>query len=321
MDFSKFKKNRKNVSKAIDNMKAKKPSYVDERFWALTVDDSFNGEAIIRFLPQQDPEASPVIMYYNHFFKKNGQWFNENCPFTNGKDCPVCDYVQPFWEEDTEASKNEARKYSRGKNYVANIQVIKDPAKPENNGKVFLFRFGVKIYDKLLDKVAPESELEEPVMVHDLWEGQNFLLKCRKKDGYRNYDTSKFYDKLCPVAKSDKGIEEIYNQIKVLDEFVEDKKFKKYEEIQKKFFKIMKIKNSSTKIPPEEKSLNDTIEEEEFNFDDDENEVLETETEETPEEDKNEVSDEKVEETEDSSDDDDENDFNFDFDSEDDIPF
>jgi len=245
MDFKNFKKNRKNLSKSVDKLKAQKPSYIDDRFWTLTKDAAFVGEAIIRFLPQKDIDLSPVALYYKHGFQENGKWFWENCPFTLGKDCPVCDYVQPFWDEGSEPSKKKAGKYSRKKNHVANILVVKDPAKPENNGKQFLFNFGVSIFDKLMEKLAPESELSEVSMVHDLWDGQNFHLKSKKKDKYPNYDTSEFLPAKTPIAKTDKEIETFYNAIIDLNEFIDPNKFRDYKLIEEKFNTIMKIKSTN----------------------------------------------------------------------------
>lgn len=272
MDFKNFKKNRSKLQKSVEKMKAQKPSYVDDRFWALTKDAAYNGEAIIRFLPQRDIELSPVILYFNHSFKHNGKWFWEMCPTTLGQECYGCEQVQPWWDEDTKASKAKAGKHGRKKNFIANILVIKDPAKPENNGKVFLFRFGVKIYDKLMDKLAPTSELVEPEMVHDLWEGRNFHLKCKKVDDYPNYDTSTFMDKSTPVGSNDKEIEEIYNTIYDLAEFTDESKFKEYEAFKTKWDNIMgkgsgkKVQNIEQEFDMDDK--NDDVKEDEKTLDD-----------------------------------------------------
>ena len=243
MDFKKFKANRGKLKKTVEKLKDQKPDYIDDRFWKPTVDKAGNSEAIIRFLPQKDLEVAPIIMYFGHGFKHKGKWFFENCPSTIQKDCPSCEYAQPLWEKFNESNKDsdkaKASKFSRGRNYVANILVLKDPAKPENEGKVFLYRFGTKINSKILGKIAPESELEEAVLVYDLWEGQNFLVKVKKVGGYQNYDDSKFYDKICAVGKNDGAIEKIYDQIRPLLEFTDPKAFKPYEDLKKKFLRIL----------------------------------------------------------------------------------
>lgn len=239
MDFKKFRKNRGKMAEAVKRMKDKKPDYTDDRFWTMTADKQGNADAVIRFLPQQDPEKEPCVMKFTHFIKDNGKYFVEDCPITIGKPCPADEYAQPYWDMDTEQGKQLASKYSKTKNFICNIQVVNDLAKPENNGKVFLFKFGIKIFEKIMGKIAPESELDEPVMVFDLWEGRNFKLKRRKVSGWINYDSSEFFDSNTPVAKSDDGIEKVYNQIRSLDEFVDPKLFKPYGDLKKKFITVV----------------------------------------------------------------------------------
>jgi len=232
-------KNRSKMSKAVKKMKDKKPSFVDERFWSTTPDKQGNADVVIRFLPQQDPEKEPFIMKFTHGFKENGKWFFIDCPITIGEPCPSDEYAQPYWEEDTEQSKNIAIKYSKKKQFIANIQVVNDLSKPENNGKVFLYKFGIKIFEKILDKLDPESELDEPIMVHDFLDGSNFKIKQRKVSGYVNYDKSEFYSETTPVAKTEKEMKVIFDQIRNLDEFINPKKFSSYTEIKKKFIGVV----------------------------------------------------------------------------------
>ena len=248
MDFNKFRKNRGKMQAAVTKMKDKKPSYIDDRFWKPMPDKQGNADAVIRFLPQQDPEAEPVIMRHTHFFKENGKWFVELCPRTNGKECPADEYGQPYWDLAKEHPKESdeykrlagiASKYCNSKEFIANILVVNDLARPENNGKVFLYKFGVKIFNKIMDKLAPESEIDEPVMVYDLWEGRNFKLKMRKESGWIKYDNSEWFDSNTPVAKDEDGIERIYNQIRSLAEFVDPKLFKDYVSLKKKFIEVV----------------------------------------------------------------------------------
>jgi hypothetical protein len=170
---------------------------------------------------------------------------------------------------------------------VANILVIKDPAKPDNEGKVFLYRFGTKINSKILGKIAPESELEEAVLVYDMWEGQNFLVKVKKVGGYQNYDDSKFYDKICAVGKNDNVIEKVYDEIRTLTEFTDAKAFKSYEDLKKKFLRIM----SGDAIPSAEDNVKDEDKEkvqepkksdDDFEFGADNDKATEKETPEKP---------------------------------------
>jgi hypothetical protein len=291
LDFKKFKANRGKLKKTVDKLKAEKPDYIDDRFWKPTVDKAGNSEAIIRFLPQKDLELAPIIMYFSHGFKHKGKWFFENCPSTISKDCPACEHAQPLWEKYNDSNKDTdkaaASKFSRGRTYVANILVIKDPAKPDNEGKVFLYRFGTKINSKILGKIAPESELEEAVLVYDMWEGQNFLVKVKKVGGYQNYDDSKFYDKICAVGKNDNVIEKVYDEIRTLTEFTDAKAFKSYEDLKKKFLRIM----SGDAIPSAEDNVKDEDKEkvqepkksdDDFEFGADNDKATEKETPEKP---------------------------------------
>lgn len=266
MDFKSFKKNKNKLSATIEKHKAEKPSYADDRFWKLTMDASKVGEAVIRFLPVKDVDVYPIAHYLNHSFQKNGQWFWENCPKTldMSNPCPVCEHAQPYWDEKTDASEVIAMKFSRKKNYIANILVVNDTAKPENNGKVFLFKFGKKIYDKINAKLAPKSELVEASIVYDLWEGQNFRIATEEVKKFVNYDQSAFYDAKTPIAETDKEMAAIYDKIYDLDEFTAENKFSSYEAITKKFNAIMRIKatgTTSTAKKETKDTVNDMVEE------------------------------------------------------------
>ncbi|RKX18542.1 MAG: hypothetical protein DRP51_08990 [Candidatus Zixiibacteriota bacterium] len=248
MDFKSFKKGRGKLEKSVAKMKEQNPKFKkDERFWLPTKDDAGSSNALIRFLPQPDIEAPPTISFYQHGFKEKGKWFIDNCPSTFAKDCPVCEHIQPYWEEETEESMNYARRYSRTKQFICNILVIKDLIKPANNGKVFLFKFGIKIYEKIEEKIFPESELDTAVQIFDPWEGCGFKLKLRQKSGRNNYDQSEFSSTKGPVTESDEKLETIFNQLVDLSEFLADDKFSSYEKMAKKFNRIMKITGGKTK--------------------------------------------------------------------------
>jgi hypothetical protein len=268
MDFKKFKQQRKEAAaKVASNLSAKKPSYIDDRFWDVTKDKMGNGEAIIRFLPQKDIDALYYLTRRVHGFDVNGTWFIENCPTTLNHDCPVCDYAKTLWEKykknKTDENKAIASKFSSSPQSIVNIMVVNDPAKPDNNGKVFLYKIGMKVTTKILDKIAPKSELDEPINVFDLWEGRNFKLCVKRVGGFNNYDSSEFRAESTPVAKTDDAIEEIYNQIRDLNGFLEEKEFKTFDEIETKFNKIM---GSSKKSKQEDHNVE---EENEKFFDDD----------------------------------------------------
>jgi hypothetical protein len=251
MDFKSFKKGRGKLEKSVSKMKDQNPKFKkDERFWLPTKDDAGSSNALIRLLPQPDIEKPPTISFFQHGFKQKGKWFIDNCPSTFANPCPVCEHIQPYWDEDTDDSHNYARRYSRTKQFIANILVINDLNKPANNGKVFLFKFGIKIYEKIEEKIFPESEIDEPVQIFDPWEGCAFKLKLRQKSKRNNYDNSEFVTDKCGPVADDKGLEVIFNQMIDLDEFLADDKFPKYEKMAKKFNRIMKIKDGNTTAPP-----------------------------------------------------------------------
>ena len=164
----------------------------DERLWKLDVDKSGNGYAVIRFLPAPNGEDLPFVKLYSHAFQGPGGWFIENSLTTMGQKDPVSEYNSLLWNNGTDAGKEAARKQKRKLQYYSNIYVVKDPANPENEGKVFLFKFGKKIFDKLTAAMQPEFEDEEAIDPFDFWQGANFKLKAKNVAGYRNYDSSEF---------------------------------------------------------------------------------------------------------------------------------
>jgi hypothetical protein len=233
--FSALKKNRtSNISRLaaeLDKMNSKKPQgdSDDGRFWQPTADKAGNGSAIIRFLPAPKGEDLPYARYWYHGFQgPTGSYYIENCLTTIGGKCPACDDNNRLWNSGDDKNKKIVSQRKRRLTFVSNIQVIKDPANPENDGKVFLFKYGKKIFDKISDTIVPpEDELDptEPVDVFDFWEGAPFKLRFRKVEGYRNYEKSEFGDP-CPIADSDEEIEAIWNQQHSLTEFTDPSKFK-----------------------------------------------------------------------------------------------
>jgi len=235
MDFKNFKKNQKSIKDSI--AKLVKPAnnfYADERFWQMTKDTVGNGASTIRFLPQKDPSKSPIQLTFRHGFQENGRWFIEECPFTIGEKCPVCEYSSSIWN----TNEDKARMYWRNKSYIANILVVKDPGNPDNDGKVFLFKFGKKIYDMIMNRISPEieeGEEDESINVFDFDEGIDFKMKMCQVSGFNNYDKSSFAFKTSAVGGGEeKSQEAIYNNIFGLDEFVDPKNYKTYDQLLKK---------------------------------------------------------------------------------------
>ena len=214
-----------------ENAPQEKKSYKDERLWKPEVDKSGNGYAVIRFLPAVEGEDMPWAKVWNHAFQgPTGQWYIENSLTTLGKNDPVSEMNSAYWNTGIESDKEIARKQKRKLQYFSNIYVVSDSKHPENEGKVFLFRYGKKIFDKLMAAMQPEFEDEKAINPFDFWEGANFKLKIRKVAGYWNYDSSDF-DNASAIFDNDAQIEEVWKTQYPLGEFSAASNFKSYEEL------------------------------------------------------------------------------------------
>ena len=214
-----------------ENAPQEKKSYKDERLWKPEVDKSGNGYAVVRFLPAVEGEDMPWAKVWNHAFQgPTGQWYIENSLTTLGQKDPVSEMNSAYWNTGIEADKEIARKQKRKLQYFSNIYVVSDSKHPENEGKVFLFRYGKKIFDKIMAAMQPEFEDEKAINPFDFWEGANFKLKIRKVAGYWNYDSSDF-DSQSALFDSDAKIEEVWKSQYALNEFTATTNFKSYEEL------------------------------------------------------------------------------------------
>lgn len=214
----------------------------DDRLWSLTVDKAQNGYAIIRFLPAPDGEDLPFVKLYSHAFQSNGGWYIENSRTTLGDKDPVSEYNTQLWNNGTDSGKDLARKQKRKLTYISNIYVVKDPANPENEGRVFLYKFGKKIFDKLTAAMQPEFEDETPMDPFDFWQGANFRLKAKNVAGYRNYDSSEF---AAPgtLLSDDDAMEAIWKKQYALAELVAPDQFKSYDELKKRLDSVLGAKS------------------------------------------------------------------------------
>ena len=217
-----------------ENSPQEKKSYVDDRIWKPVMDKTGNGFAIIRFLPAPKGEELPWAKLWNHAFQgPTGQWYIENSLTTIGQNDPVSEHNSALWNSGVESDKEIARKQKRKLQYYSNIYVVKDSANSENEGKVFLYRYGKKIFDKIMETMQPAFEDETPINPFDFWEGANFKLKLRKVDGYWNYDKSEFADPSA-LSKEDAELEEIWGKQYSLKEFTDNSNFKSYDELKKR---------------------------------------------------------------------------------------
>ncbi|USW07487.1 single stranded DNA-binding protein [Salmonella phage GRNsp7] len=213
----------------------------DKGEWKLKLDNAGNGQAVIRFLPSKNDEQAPFAILVNHGFKKNGKWYIETCSSTHGDydSCPVCQYISKNDLYNTD--NKEYGLVKRKTSYWANILVVKDPAAPENEGKVFKYRFGKKIWDKINAMIAVDVEMgETPVDVTCPWEGANFVLKVKQVSGFSNYDESKFLNQSAIPNIDDESFQkELFEQMVDLSEMTSKDKFKSFEELSTKFSQVM----------------------------------------------------------------------------------
>jgi len=239
MSFADLKKQSKlgsltqKLVKEVEKMNNNGNSSSDDRFWKLECDKSGNGYAVIRFLPAPDGEDLPFVKLYSHAFQGPGGWFIENSLTTLGQKDPVSEYNSMLWNNGTDAGKEQARKQKRKLTYISNIYVVKDPTNPQNEGKVMLYKFGKKIFDKLTAAMQPEFEDEEAIDPFDFWQGANFKLKAKNVAGYRNYDSSEFA-RQDALLEDDDAMEAIWKKQASLQEFVAVDQFKDYDALKKR---------------------------------------------------------------------------------------
>ena len=215
-----------------ENKSPEKKSYVDERLWKPELDKTGNGYAVIRFLPAVDGENMPWAKIWNHAFQgPTGQWYIENSLTTLGQNDPVSEMNSAYWNSGIESDKEIARRQKRKLQYFSNIYVVSDSRHPEHEGKVFLFRYGKKIFDKIMEAMQPAFEDETPVNPFDFWNGANFKLKIRKVDGFWNYDKSEFEAPSALCDGDDQTLERVWKEEYSLAEKTDPTNFKSYDEL------------------------------------------------------------------------------------------
>ena len=271
MSFSDFKKRSQNsiedLTKKIEETESKK-SYKDDRFWRPQLDKASNGYAVIRFLPAPGEEDLPWAKLYSHAFQGKGGWFIENSRTTLGEKDPVSEANNELWNSGIESDKDIARQRKRKLQYISNILVVNDPENPENNGKVFLYKFGKKIFDKIQEAMSPEFDDEEAINPFDFWKGANFKLKVRKVAGYVNYDKSEFESASELFDADDEKLEDLWKREYSLTAFTDPSNFKSYDELKTKFNEVVgaDIRSTETQtenIESKEPSREDSVDEEE----------------------------------------------------------
>ena len=255
MDFETLKSSSSNfdkLTKALEQNLApedqsNKNKYQDDRFWKPELDKTGNGYAVLRFLPAVEGEDLPWQRIWSHAFQDKGGWFIENSLTTLGQKDPVSEENSRLWNTGLDSDKDIARKRKRKLSYYSNIMIVSDPKHPENEGKVFLFKFGKKIFDKITESMQPAFEDESPINPFDFWKGANFKLKIRKVDGYWNYDKSEF-ESVSQVAEDDNSIKATWAKQYALKPFVDPSNFKTYEELKEKLIRVISGTQNTTTV-------------------------------------------------------------------------
>ena len=219
----------------------------DDRLWKPEMDKTGNGYAVIRFLPAPDGEELPWAKLYSHAFQGPGGWYIENSLTTIGQKDPLGEYNRELWNSGRDEDKDTVRKQKRKLSYYANIYVVQDKANPQNEGKVFLYKFGKKIFDKIMEAMQPEFEDETPINPFDFWTGANFKLKLKKVAGYWNYDSSEF-DRPSPLLDDDDALEQIWKQQYSLEAETAADKFKSYEQLENRLNMVLGKKSPAQRV-------------------------------------------------------------------------
>jgi len=244
MNFADLKKSRKtnfeSLKKKLQNITGSETTNAEDNIWKPVFDENAGvGSAIIRFLPSKNSEDLPWVKLFSHYFQGPGGWYIEKSLTTLNKPDPVYEYNGTLWNSGDEALKIQARKQKRNAAYYANIYVVKDPSNPDNEGKVFLYKFGTTIFNKIQEAMVPKFADEEPIDPFDMWDtGANFKIRMKMKGDYLNYDDSAF-DKTSALHDDDKFLEAIYNKITPLQDLVDPSNFKTYEQLKARFDKVM----------------------------------------------------------------------------------
>lgn len=262
------------LAKAVEQLNSADSPSKDDNFWKPEVDKAGNGYAVIRFLPAPSVDGDdslPWVKVFNHGFQGPGGWYIENSLTTLGQKDPVSEYNSQLWNSGIEANKEVARKQKRRLSYIANVYIVEDSKNPQNEGKIFLYKFGKKIFDKITEAMNPAFEDETAINPFDFWAGANFKLKIRKVEGYQNYDKSEF-EKSAPLLDDDDKLEAIWKKEYSLKEFLAPENFKTYDELKARMDKALGLngaviaakttveqaKSAPRQFAPKEPVLNDT---------------------------------------------------------------
>lgn len=256
MSFQDYLKNRQDAFATMtDSLKkevnTESRSGDDDRIWKPKMGKDNTGYAVVRFLPGKDINKTPWVRVYSHGFQgPTGKWYIEKSRTTLGEQDPVSEYNSKLWNSGIESNKEVARKQKRRTSYYANVLVVKDPANPMNEGKVMIYQFGQKIFDKIMASMQPEFADEEAVNPFDLIEGANFRIKIKIVSGYWNYDSSEF-ERASALSEDESKLESVFNAQHDVHEFIEPSSFKSYEELNTKLMGVLgNVEEANTMSSP-----------------------------------------------------------------------
>ena len=265
MSFEKLKQNRDSaISKLVSaaDSSSEKKTYGDDRIWKPTVDKAGNGYAVLRFLPAGAGEDLPWVRYWDHGFKgPTGRWYIERSLTSIGQPDPVSELNSQLWNTGRDEDKELARLRKRRLHHVSNVLVVSDSGNPENEGKVFLYEYGKKIMDKIMDVMQPQFQDETPINPFDFWSGANFKLKIRNVEGYRNYDKSEFDSSSSLFDGDEAQLEEVYNKLHKLSEFTDPENYKSYSDLKRKLFEVIGEAEVATGLSTEQQVELNTVKE------------------------------------------------------------
>ena len=265
MSFEKLKQNRDSaISKLVSaaDSSSEKKTYGDDRIWKPTVDKAGNGYAVLRFLPAGGGEDLPWVRYWDHGFKgSTGRWYIEKSLTSIGQPDPVSELNSQLWNTGRDEDKELARLRKRRLHHVSNVLVVSDSGNPENEGKVFLYEYGKKIMDKIMDVMQPQFQDETPINPFDFWSGANFKLKIRNVEGYRNYDKSEFDNSSSLFDGDEAQLEEVYNKLHKLSEFTDPENYKSYSDLKRKLFEVIGEAEVATGLSTEQQVELNTVKE------------------------------------------------------------
>ena len=233
-----------------------KSGYIDERLWKPTMGKDGVGSAVIRFLPCAENNEMPWAKVWSHAFQGPGGWYIENSLTTLGQQDPIAELNRQLWNSGIDSDKEVARKQKRKLSYYSNVYIIKDPANPQFEGRVMLYKYGKKIHDKIIEMMQPEFDDQEAIDPFDFWAGADFNLRLKKVAGYWNYDSSAFARPSTLGGFDDEKLESIYNQMYDLNEFIDAKNFKTYAELQTRLNAVLNARPVAPEVRDEEADFN-----------------------------------------------------------------